>query len=79
MKDLITEVGQPCRHCQTPVKRKTHAPDWKPYPDQWYCFDWWLKCPKCRAIYHQEEAKRILKEPPNQVDADYDARLEREA
>jgi len=56
-KQPITKAGQECRHCQTPVKRCEHKPGWKPKAGRiWYL--WWFKCPKCRAIYMNEDAKQ---------------------
>jgi len=56
-KKKIAEIGQPCRHCETPVERREHKTPPK-YKAGSYWFEWWLKCPKCRAIYYQEKAKR---------------------
>jgi ribonuclease HI len=54
----ITEVGQPCRKCGTPVvKRK---PKRKPKPDQAYYFEYYLYCPECRTMYMVEKAKRYF-------------------
>jgi hypothetical protein len=62
----ITCEGQPCRHCQTPVVKRTHKPQWKPKSDQPYYFLYWFVCPNrmCKAIYMVESAKVWLKEPP---------------
>lgn len=56
-KKKMTEIGQPCRHCETPVKRSEHKTPPK-YKAGSYWFEWWLTCPKCRAMYMQENAKR---------------------
>ncbi len=59
----ITEVGQACRHCGTAVIRAEHPKTWRKYKRGGYYFEWWLKCPKCKAIYHQEIAKRFFPDP----------------
>ncbi len=53
----MTEVGQPCRKCNTPIvkrfpKKKTVK------PNQTYYFDWYLYCPGCKSMYMVEAAKR---------------------
>ena len=60
-KTKMTEIGQPCRKCDTPVikqvpKKKTVK------PNQSYYFAWYLYCPGCRAMYMVEEAKREVTE-----------------
>ncbi|MBB03186.1 MAG: ribonuclease HI [Planctomyces sp.] len=60
-KIKITEVGQPCRKCQTPVikqvpKKKTVK------PNQTYYYSWYLFCPGCKAMYMVEDAKREVEE-----------------
>jgi ssDNA-binding Zn-finger/Zn-ribbon topoisomerase 1 len=50
----ITQEGQPCRKCSTPViKRKPRKK-----PSKNYYFEYYLYCPKCHATYMVEEAKR---------------------
>ena len=54
----ITEEGQPCRKCGTPVikqvlKRKRKS-------GQAYYYEYYLQCPKCQTVYMVEEAKRII-------------------
>ena len=56
-KVKITEEGQPCRHCNTPVKKKTHATPPKENSGS-YWFEWWFKCPKCHTLYMVKEAQR---------------------
>lgn len=60
-KDKITEAGQPCRKCGTPVIRQEHRkpPKFKPGS---YWFEYWFKCPnkKCRTLYMVETAKRMF-------------------
>jgi hypothetical protein len=55
-KVKITESGQPCRHCQTPVNKVLWNGKIKPF--QRYYYDWYLRCPKCGAFYMQPEALR---------------------
>jgi hypothetical protein len=52
----ITEAGQPCRHCGTPVVRiegRKHVKRGRAY---W--FAWFFQCPSCKAYYMVEAAKR---------------------
>jgi hypothetical protein len=56
----ITEAGQGCRHCGTPVVERKHTTTLRKKRNKsGYFFSWWLACPnkKCRAIYHVESAK----------------------
>jgi len=54
----ITQEGQPCRKCQTPVvKRK---PRKRPKQNQMYYFEYYLYCPKCHTMYMVDEAKRYF-------------------
>ena len=56
----LTQEGQPCWKCSTPViKQKSHK---KRNRD--YYFEYYLSCPKCRATYEVEEAKRFVEQPP---------------
>ena len=58
-KVKITEQGQPCRQCGTPVEIETHnSPPKKRKGD--YYFEWWLKCPGCHTLYMIESAKRYF-------------------
>lgn len=53
----ITAEGQLCRHCGTPVVKR--VPRQKKLKEgQTYYFAWHLYCPRCKAMYHVEEAKR---------------------
>lgn len=56
-KTKITEVGQPCRKCGTPViKRVPKKQTVK--PGQSYYFAWYLYCPGCKSMYMVDDAKR---------------------
>lgn len=61
----ITQEGQPCRHCGTPVTRTREKKNPKKRNPGGYYYAWSLICPnrKCRAIYLQEEAKRFYDSP----------------
>lgn len=61
-KTKITVVGQPCRHCATPVVRREHVTPPK-YKAGSYYYEWWLACPKCRALYMIEAAKVLFDGP----------------
>jgi ribonuclease HI len=54
----ITEEGQPCRKCGTPVIKMT--PKGKRKPDQAYYYEYYLFCPGCETRYMVEDAKRDL-------------------
>ncbi len=54
----ITEEGQPCRKCGTPVIKV--RPKGKRKPDQAYYYEYYLFCPGCETRYMVEEAKRDL-------------------
>jgi ribonuclease HI len=55
-KAKMTEAGQPCRHCGTPVVLRTPKRLLK--PGQTSYFEHYLYCPKCRAQYNLESSKR---------------------
>lgn len=57
-KVKITEEGQPCRKCGTPVVKR--IPRIKHKPQQEYYFEYYLFCPKCGDMYMVEAAKRVL-------------------
>src|SRR5574341_1488261 len=52
----ITQEGQLCRKCSTPVIKKT--PRKKPGKRQMYYFEYYFYCPNCHTMYMVEEAKR---------------------
>jgi ribonuclease HI len=54
----ITQEGQPCRKCGTPVVRR--VPKRKKKPSQSYYFEYYLQCPNCGTTYMVEEAKRSI-------------------
>ena len=54
----ITEEGQPCRKCGTPVVKKT--PKSKRKPHQAYYYEYYLYCPGCETRYMVEQAKRYF-------------------
>jgi len=56
----ITESGQPCRNCKTPVVRRTHTRLPQPGPAKSYYFEYWFRCPGCFIIYLVETAKRYF-------------------
>jgi ribonuclease HI len=61
-KIKITEEGQLCRKCSTPVVKRTPK---KPKKTQTYYFEYYLYCPKCQAMYMVEEAKRLSDTSPS--------------
>ncbi len=58
-KIKITQEGQPCRKCNTPVVKRTPK---KPKAHQAFYYEYYLLCPKCGTMYMVEEAKRRIEE-----------------
>lgn len=56
----ITQEGQSCRKCSTPVVKK--VPRRKQKPAQTYYYEYYLYCPNCRTMYMVEEAKRYYED-----------------
>lgn len=57
----LTEAGQPCWKCSTPVvKQKARRK-----PGRGYYYEYYLYCPKCQATYEVEAAKRFIEQPPS--------------
>lgn len=52
----ITQEGQPCRKCNTPVVKK--IPARKRNKQQAYFYEYYLYCPSCQTNYMVDEAKR---------------------
>jgi hypothetical protein len=61
----ITEEGQMCRRCQTPVVRREHKTPPK-YKAGSYYFEHWFACTDrmCNALYMVEDAKVWFDGPP---------------
>ena len=57
----LTQEGQPCRKCDTPVVRQTA----RRKPGRDYYYEYYLWCPKCHATYEVEEAKRVVAQTPS--------------
>lgn len=53
----ITQEGQPCRKCSTPVVKRAPRHQ-KRKSGQSYYYEYYLYCPKCRTLYMIEDAKR---------------------
>ena len=60
----ITEEGQPCRKCGTPVVKK--KPRKQAKAGQEYRMEYYLHCPQCDTNYMVEEAKRPI-DPPSRL------------
>lgn len=56
-KTKITEIGQPCRHCGTPVIKK-QTKDRPRSKRKNYYYEFILFCTKCKAVYLVEEWKK---------------------
>ena len=57
----LTQEGQPCWKCSTPViKQKSRK-----QRNRNYYFEYYLYCPKCQATYMVEEAKRFVEQAPS--------------
>jgi len=57
----LTQPGQPCWKCGTPVVKQTA----RRRPQRDCYFEYYLWCPKCQATYEVEEAKRFVEQPPS--------------
>lgn len=55
------QEGEPCRKCSTPVMKRTG----RLKPGREYYYEYHLFCPKCQTMYHVEEAKRFVEQPPS--------------
>ena len=54
----VTQEGQPCPKCSTPlVKRRPHKAI---KPELGYYFEYYLLCPACQATFTVEAAKRLI-------------------
>jgi ribonuclease HI len=55
------QEGEPCRKCAAPViKQKSRSK-----PSREYYYEYYLWCPKCKATYEVESAKRSIQQPPS--------------
>lgn len=63
----ITQEGQPCRKCGTPVEKR--KPRKKPQFDQEHTVEYYLCCPQCGTSYTVEEAKKSLERPARLFEA----------
>lgn len=61
-KSKITQEGDKCRHCDTPVTKKT-TKNKKLKENQAYYFEYYMYCPNCKAMYMVEDAKRYVDNP----------------
>jgi ribonuclease HI len=57
----ITQEGQPCRKCSTPVVKRTPRHH-KRKPGQGYYYEYCLCCPNCHTLYLVEDAKRLYEQ-----------------
>jgi ribonuclease HI len=58
-KLAIKNEGDLCRKCTTPVIKKIPK-EKKKKTNQTYYFEYYLYCPKCKAMYMVEEAKKCI-------------------
>ena len=58
-KKKITQEGQLCRKCSTPVVKRIPK---RPKKTQAYYYEYYFYCPKCSTMYMVEEAKRMIDE-----------------
>ena len=59
-KEKITEQGQLCRHCDTPVVKR--IPKEQPRGERKFYFEFFFFCPGCKRNYLVESAKRFWSE-----------------
>ena len=57
---IVKKEGDLCYHCSIPVVKFEKYRNKKPKGT--YYFEWYLKCPNCKAVYMVEEAKRLSSE-----------------
>jgi len=55
----ITQEGELCRHCSTPVVKR-FSKNKKIKPGKSYYFEYYMYCPNCETMYMVEEAKRMI-------------------
>lgn len=60
-KTKITQVGDQCRDCNTPVEKRIPKHK-KLKPEQSYYFEWYLYCINCKKMYMVESAKKEIKQ-----------------
>ena len=60
VRPRLTEAGQPCWKCSTPVIKQQS----RKHPNRDYYYEYYLWCPKCQATYEVPEAKRFIEQPP---------------
>jgi ribonuclease HI len=66
-KVKITQEGQPCRKCSTPVIKVKGKPNWRKKKSNHY-YAYYFYCPACKTIYTNESWKKDFKEePPDQL------------
>jgi ribonuclease HI len=56
----LSQPGEPCRKCATPVQKQTA----KPKAGRDFYYEYFLWCPKCNATYEVPEAKRLIEKTP---------------
>ena len=61
VRPRLTQEGQPCWKCATPVIKQTGQKKAK----RDYYYEYYLYCPNCQATYQVEEAKRLIEQPPS--------------
>lgn len=55
-RERLTDAGQPCWQCATPLIKQTSTKK----PKRGYYYEFYLTCPKCKATYRVEDAKRFI-------------------
>lgn len=68
--DKITEEGQQCRHCGTPVVLSVRTEVLERKPGQVFYFERAFHCPnpKCNTFYYDEASKRFF-DPKDEIEA----------
>ena len=65
-KVKITEEGQPCRKCSTPVVKRTSRK--KSSSKRSYYYEYFFACPECKTLYMVDEAKKYYGHNENMND-----------
>jgi ribonuclease HI len=71
----ITEEGQPCRKCSTPVIKHVRREDKPVKANRSYYYEYFFICPKCNRYYYVEDAIRYVDQVKIEKGKDENPRL----
>lgn len=61
--EKITQEGQPCRNCSTPVIKYVRRKDKPVKASRNYYYEYFFICPKCSTYYYVKDAIRYIEKP----------------